>query len=356
MKILSRDTRNNVIKLKVDNIDDLWILSRIIEPLDVVAGETTRVTKKEEGQEGVRKRIYVKITVEKVEFRKHGDSLKILGTILESSNENVPHGEYHSLTLNPGHTIEMFKMLQKWQFERIKDAEASSKQPKLLLCAADYGEANIAVLREFGIEHIAELSKSLPGKKKESMKEYDKSRSDFMAELAQMLEEISKTQNVEIIVLGGPGFFAENFEKTLDRSPQLKKKIIFVKISTAGKPGINEIIKRGEVDKIVKGNRVQEETLLVERFLSEVSKSSQFAVYGTEEVRKAVDFGAVDTLLVSDYAISKHREAGTFEDFDNLMRDAEKSGAKIMIISDEHESGERFSKIEIAALLRFPIG
>ncbi|MDD5181653.1 MAG: mRNA surveillance protein pelota [Candidatus Nanoarchaeia archaeon] len=356
MKILSQDLKNNSIKVRVDNLDDLWILSRIIEPLDAVAGETTRITKKEEGQEGIRKKIYVRLGVEKVEFKKHGDTLRILGTISESSNEDVPHGEYHALSIGPGRTLEIFKVFQKWHLERLKDAEAASKQPRLLLCAADYGEADIAVLREFGIEHISELSKSLPGKKKETMKEYDKSRSAFMEELAKMLDEISKSQGIGKIILGGPGFFAENFEKSLERMPELKKRIVFVKISSAGKPGINEIIKRGEVDKVVKGSRVQEETQIIERFFGEVSKSSQFAVYGVEDVQKAVEFGAVDLLLVSDYAISKHREAGTFEVIDQLMRNAESGGARIMIISDEHESGERFSKIEVAAMLRFPIG
>lgn len=356
MKILSNDLKNHVVKLKVDNLDDLWILSRIIEPFSIVGGETTRITKKEEGQEGIRKKMYVKIYVEKIEFKKNGDSLRVLGTIRECSNEDVPHGEYHALTVNPGSKLDIYEELQKWQLERLKDAEAASKRPRLLLCAADYGEANIAVLREFGVEHISELSKSLPGKKKETMKEYDKSRSAFMTELAEMLEEISKSQGIGKIILGGPGFFAENFEKALERSADLKKKIIFVKISTAGKPGINEIIKRGEVDKILKGSRVQEETFLVEKFFGDISKSSQMAVYGTGDVRKAVEFGAVELLMVSDYAIAKHREAGTFEEIDKLMQDAEKSGARIMIISDEHESGERFSKIEIAALLRFPIG
>lgn len=356
MKILNYDPKNEKVTVKIDNIDDLWILSRIIEPSDVVGGETTRITKKEENQEGIRKRMWVRIKVDKIEFKKHGDNLRALGTIIESSNEDVPHGEYHSLTLSPGHKIDIFKKLQKWQFERLKDAETSSMHPKLILCSADYGEASVALLREFGIEYITELSKSLPGKKKEAMKEYDKSRSEFMEELAKMLEEISEAQKVEKIILGGVGFFTENFEKYIEKFQKLKKKIFFVKISSSGKPGINEIIKRGEVDRIIKGSRVQEETHLIEKFFAEVSKSSQFVVYGSEDVRKAVEFGAVDTLLVSDYAISRRKEAGTFEEFGNLMADAEKSGAKVMIISEEHESGERFSKIEIAALLRFPIG
>jgi stalled ribosome rescue protein Dom34 len=106
----------------------------------------------------------------------------------------------------------------------------------------------------------------------------------------------------------------------------------------------------------MKGSRVQEETMLIQSFFEHVSKDDGLAVYGTGEVKKAVDFGAVETLLVSDTLISRYREKGNFSELDQLMKDAEKNKARIRIISDEHEAGERFSKMEIAALLRFKIG
>lgn len=356
MKILKQDLKNNLIKVQVDNLDDLWILSRIIDPNDIVGAETTRITKKSEEQEGKRKKIFVKLLVEKIEFKKQGDSLRVLGTIEDSSNPDVPHGEYHTITLNPSDKIEISKDFQKWHLERLKDAQEASKRPKVLLCAADYGDAHFAVLREFGVEHTTELSKNMPGKKKEAKKEYDKSRADFMTELAKMLEEISQAQKIDTIVVGGMGFFNENFKKVIDKNPALKKKIALIKISSTGKTGITEIVKRGAVSKVMKGSRVQEETELVDKFFEHISKDDNLAVYGTGDVRKAVDFGAVDTLLVSDTLIGKYREGGNFEELDSMMQDAEKGKARIIIISDEHEAGEMFSKMEIAAILRFPIG
>ena len=48
MKILKMDLKNLITKVKIDNLDDIWILSRIISKDDVVGAKTTRIVKKEE--------------------------------------------------------------------------------------------------------------------------------------------------------------------------------------------------------------------------------------------------------------------------------------------------------------------
>ena len=204
MKVLQKDLKNNLIKVKIDNVDDLWVLARIISPGDLVEGMTTRIVKKTEGQEGQRKKMHIKIEVKKVEFQTFGNDLRILGTITGASNEDVSHGDHHTITLEAGSSISIIKEFKQWELERIKNAQDSSKRPRVLLCAADYGDAAFAVLREFGIEHITELTKSLPGKKKEAMKLYQKSREEYLIELAKMLEEISANQNLSLIHISEP--------------------------------------------------------------------------------------------------------------------------------------------------------
>jgi len=354
MKVLAKDLKHNMLKLKIDNLDDLWVLARIICPGDVVEGETTRIVKKGGDDEGKRKKMYLKIDVEKVEFQKFGNDLRVLGTIREASNPDVSNGDHHTITLEEGSRITLIKEFKRWELERIKNAEDSSKQPRVLLCAADYGDASFAVLREFGIEHITDFSKSLPGKKKEAIKIYQKSRDEFLVELAKMLDEISKSQNIEKVVLGGVGFLIDKFSETLSKFPDLKKKIFTAKISSSGRTGVNELIKRGIVDKVARGGRISNETKEVERFFAEVSKEG-LATYGINEVKQAIEYGAVELVIISEEFIKKLKSKDRFEELDSLMKEAEKLGARVMIISDEHEAGEKFSKIGIAAILRFKI-
>ena len=354
MKILKKDLKNNTIKLKIDNLDDLWVLDRIVSPEDIVESTTTRIVKKESGKEGKRKKMRIRLKVEKIEFKKFGNDLKILGPIEECSNPDVSRGSYHSITLSPGDKITIIKKFRNWELERIKNAEESSKRPQVLLCAADYGEATFAVLREFGIEFITDFSESLPGKKKEALKLYEKSREDFLVELAKILKQISENKNISKVVLGGTGFLTENFKETLSKFPSLKKKLHFVKISSSGKTGINEIIKRGAIEKIVKGSRISKETKVIDPFFSEVSQEG-VASDGEALVKQAIESGGAERVLISESFIQEKKEKERFEELDKLIKEAENTGAEIMIISDEHEAGEKFAKMKIGALLRYKI-
>jgi protein pelota len=354
MKIVTLDLKNNFVKLRIDNLDDIWLLSRMIEANDVISGETTRAVKKTEEQESKRKKIFIKIIVEKTDFQKQTDVLRVLGTITESTNTDVPNGSHHSLTISPGDLIGINKEFKKWQVDRLKEAEASAGRPKVLLCSADYGEAVIAVLQEYGIRYLTEISRTIPGKKKETLKAHEKEKENFLVELAKTLEEILSSQNLDKAIIGGLGFFNENFAKVLEKFPVLQRKAILINVSSTGKPGINELIKRGAVEQVVKGNRMAKETELIERFFAEISKDG-LAVYGNEDVKEAIGYGAVEILLVPDTLIQESKESGEYDALDTMMQDAEKQGATIMIISSEHEAGERISKIGIAAILRYKI-
>ena len=61
------------------------------------------------------------------------------------------------------------------------------------------------------------------------------------------------------------------------------------------------------VDRIYGQARLSEETQLVEKLLEEISKG-KLATYGLEDVKKTIDYSAVDTLLVSDEFLRKNRD------------------------------------------------
>ena len=79
-----------------EDSDDLLNLRRIIKHGDRVTGNTTRVLKRDQDysrpDKGERIRIKVALIVEKIALDDVLDKLRVGGTILESSNESVPHG------------------------------------------------------------------------------------------------------------------------------------------------------------------------------------------------------------------------------------------------------------------------
>ena len=155
---------------------------------------------------------------------------------------------------------------------------------------------------------------------------------------------------VEKIIFGGVGFLSDDFKDVVEEKfKKLKGKIVFSKVSVSGKTGINELIKRGIVEKALKGGRISMETEMVEKFFAEISKDG-LAVYGPIEVENAINYGAIKSLLVSEKFISDDPKKA-----EELLDKAKKMGAKIIIISTKHEAGERFSKIGIGGLLRFKV-
>jgi len=69
--------------------------------------------------------------------------------------------------------------------------------------------------------------------------------------------------------------------------------------------------------------------------------------YGKDEVKKAIDIGAADRVIILSTMIRENEE---------LLENAEKTGAKVYTISNVHEGGEKLSALGgIAAFLRYKI-
>ena len=107
-------------------------------------------------------------------------------------------------------------------------------------------------------------------------------------------------------------------------------------------------MKGGLGAKILEETRVAQETRLVERLLEEVAKGGLFA-YGPDEVRTAVDAGAVETLLVSD---EKVKDLSV----EDLMRRVESARGRVVVVSSRHEAGKKLVGLGgLGGILRFPI-
>jgi len=79
----------------------------------------------------------------------------------------------------------------------------------------------------------------------------------------------------------------------------IKDKIIAtIDTSYVGKGGIEEVIQKSS--EILRGVRYSEEKQLVQKFLYEIGHDSGLAAYGEGDVRKNIEVGTVDILLLSE--------------------------------------------------------
>ncbi len=346
MRVLKKELRFNEgeISLVTESLDDLWHLKYIIEPGDIVYAFTKRriegATDKLRPEKADKKTVRLGINVEKVEFHRFANRLRIHGII----TDGIDAGAYHTLNIEEGTNLSIVKHWKNDQFERIEEAVIASKRPKVIIATIEEGEACIGVVRQFGIEETSCLRQSL-GKGEGNR------RNEFFGELASQLKWAS--EKVEAVILAGPGFTKEDFLEFLKaRDAELAKKIVLEDTSSIGVSGFQEVLRRGAVDRIMQESRIGREAKLMEELMKEISIDGK-AAYGMADVKNAQGFGAIDILLITDELLRTSRESNSIDQF---LKQVEQSQGKIVVFSTEFEPGKKLESLGgIAALLRFKV-
>jgi len=136
-----------------------------------------------------------------------------------------------------------------------------------------------------------------------SQRRYDGIREDAINEFLTKVGEIAsgfflKQPELKGIIIGGPGGLKEDFSKKSYLNYQIKKKILGIKdVGYTDEHGLEELVARS-VD-LLKEAAIAKEKELMERFFSELQKEGN-VVYGFDETVKALENGAVETLLLSE--------------------------------------------------------
>jgi protein pelota len=350
MKLGYKDFKKGEVKLTLTNLDDLWYLSHIISPGDFVKGSTFRKFKLGSDDDRkakiVKKRVFLKIQVEKVEFHKYSNILRVSGTV-EEGLDDLPKGSYHTFNLEENVTITVIK--KKWlKYQIDKLADASAEQPaKILICVFDRESAIFALMRQYGFEVICELSGQVQKKTDQNHE-----TKDFYQEIIKNLEDYDSKHNFNNLILGSPAFFKTELSKKINNT-NLKKKIIFGTCSSVSKSGINELLKRDELKQALQNDRVSQEMALVEALLSEISKDG-LAGYGIKEVEEKANSGSVKALLITDSLINEAKLNNNFKRLDKIMLIVEQTNGSITIVSYDNEAGSKLNGLGgIAAILRY---
>lgn len=355
MRILKENRKQGEMLIKVTTLDDLWYLSHVLEKNDIVTGDTVRKIKLGNNEEGkthiVKKHARVTIGVEKVEFHKYTNALRVSGKIIEGPEE-VQRGSFHTINVEENDALLIKK--ENWlnhQKEKLKEA-CVEKLPKVLICVLERKEVAFALLKRYGYEYISDFE----GEVQEKAFPNVKKNSTFYLEIIKRLQEYNQRYQLDKIIVASPAFWKEEFNKEFSKkAPELKNKVLFTVCHTTGKNAIHEVLKSDEIKKALKEERIIEEIQLVEEIFKEIGKENN-AVYGLKEVEEAASMGAIKTLLVTDELIQELRQSEKYGQLDKIMKTVEAAGGAIHIITTEHQAGQELQGITgIAAITRYKI-
>lgn len=219
----------------------------------------------------------------------------------------------------------------------------------------DKREATVALLKGKTIIPVVSATSAVPGKTKaggQSAQRFERLRDGAAKDFYRRVGEYAKKQflhqdNLKGILLGGPGRSKEEWIEQAQLPENLKEQIIAVKdLSYTGEFGLQELLDKCE--DVLAAEDVVEEKQVMQRFFSELSKDTGLAGYGEDEVKRLIEFGAVDILLVSETVDDKKIE--------ELERECDNMGGETQLISRETREGAQLERMGgVAAILRYPV-
>jgi len=298
-------------------------------------------------------------------------------------------------------TVRMYRCDQEFVLEPLREMLRVKETIGLLVL--DRREATLATLRGKHVEIIRTLTSGVPGKHGrggQSARRFERlieiAAHEFMKRIAETTDEIfGQTPDLRTILIGGPGPTKDYFLKSELLGEDVRKKIGGV-IDTGytDEQGIKELVnKSGEV---LADLEIMKEKSLVQRFMTELVAGEGKVAYGEAEVRRQLEHGTVELLLISE-AIRRgralvrcqacgHELQETFEDVEAYKRQlagrpcpncgevklqlieskdmvqelcelADRFGTNVEFISTETEEGKQLWAAfkGLAAILRFKV-
>jgi len=175
------------------------------------------------------------------------------------------------------------------------------------LMVIDRGSAAYALLRGNHMNFLRNITSFVPGKHGkggQSQRRIQRGTEILAQEHLRKAGEVTNDLFVDVpdlqgIIVGGPSMAKENFVRSDYLDYRIRDKIIgTVDTGYTGEQGIRELMEKSA--DLLKDVRYLEEKKLVQSFLQELGKDTGLVAYGQKEVLRALEQGAVKTLLLSE--------------------------------------------------------
>lgn len=340
MQILSKE--NKKYELIPESLDDLWVLSQIIEPEDKIFGKAERKVKigTENNYKITRKLIYVELKISNTKFE--NDTLRVTGKIL-NENEFAPIGSTQSLSYRELEKIEFEKKNILNYHKKLLENSSKTKKSKNLIIILDKDDL-IAV--EFSSISYSFLFKETGlGSKKYTSENIDEEKQKYL-----LIEDLLK-KDYSNIIFAGPGFFKEKLSVYVREKCNLK--ISVIQFYDVSQNSIQKLIKQINESGIMSDSLIARENEYTNKLLENINKKIKSS-YGYDNIIEKINEGSVEVLMMTTDFIDKKKSENKYEDLNKYMLLIEKLNAELIIINSKNESGNIIDGLGgISAILRY---
>src|SRR3972149_559267 len=203
---------------------------------------------------------------------------------------------------------EQLKVKRYWCDQRfvLEPLEEMVAEKELFgLVVLDTKEATIGLLKGKKKEVLRRMDSLVFGKfgkGGQSQQRFERVRegmiNDWFKNIAENMKGLLPS-GIKGIILGGPGPAKNDFFDGSYLPQPIKAQILGIKnIGYTDEQGLEELVERSE--DLLAEAAVAKEKALVQRFFENLQKDNGMVTYGLENVKKAIEMGAVDLILISD--------------------------------------------------------
>lgn len=348
--MITKKIDDDTVSIIAEDSDDLLVLRRIISQGDKIIGDTTRVIKQDKEfsrpDKGQRIRIRIALEVQKISLDSVLDRLRVQGVIVESNNDFVPHGSYHSFIIKPNEAFTLYK--KRWTQLQKDLLFANQKETGFLLVAIDTADCGIGRLRGTHLQILPNIYSGSSGKRYKSNFNIEK----FFEQVKNSI--LNSVKQNDTIVIFGPGETKRKFFNYLQNSPVAKnhKLIVAEGIDSSGEDGLYTFTKSQTMKEIISQSKLAKVSSIIDQIMYLAHKKSSKFTMGFEETKQANKFGAIDSMVFSEKILQDVNEDQVIE----FLNQAESNGVKIFSVDSSTDLGLRVNGLGgIVSLLRFPI-
>src|SRR3989441_1108046 len=176
------------------------------------------------------------------------------------------------------------------------------------LLVIDQGEATVGLLEGKRITPVKNVQSLVPRKHRmggQSARRFERLHEQAVHEFFKKIGELAteafvNRRELKGILVGGPGFTKDTFVKEGYLHHELEKKVLGTfDTGYTDESGLRELV--ANATDVLRDLDLMREKTLVQRLMEEIRKEDGgLAAYGEDQVRRALEVGAVDTLLISE--------------------------------------------------------
>lgn len=249
--------------------------------------------------------------------------------------------------------VRLYRCDKEFVLEPLKEQLKASEVYGLLVM--DRKEATIAILEGKTIEIIQKMTSGVPSKVRaggQSSQRFHRITEgltkEFYKRIANTMKEaFFDNEKLKGIIIGGPIPTKDEFLAGEYLPTKLQEKVLGkIDIGGSDESGIKELVAKSQ--SLLSKQEIIREKKILDNFFETLGQNPDKTAYKEPEIRKAIQYGAVDTLLLSK-GLNKLLLI-------ELKKLAVAINSNVEIISTDTEEGKQFMNLSgMGAILRFSV-